>query len=475
MQDHIGISVSQHLIITQHQYHPDATGDFNILLNEILVVGKIVRNKIALSGIAEQLGENLNQTNVHGESMKNLDQISNELFKTRLLATGLIASYASEEDQDVTNADGKYTIAIDPCDGSSNIDCNVPVGTIFGIWKKGTELVGRNMVCSGYLLYGPSCMFVYTTGHGVNGFTYDPSIGEFILTHQNIKLPKHSKCYSINESYSQQWSDGVKKLVEWIKTPNKEEKRPYTARYVGSLVSDFHRNLLYGGIFIYPTDKLRLLYECNPLSFIVEQAGGMGIDGKTNILDIIPNNIHHRTPLYIGNKSDVLKAHDFLNDNQTLQIYSIEEKPEAYELVGKYHWNEWKDLYQDWGFDGPVSIANKWHKLTGQQIPKLFVGFIGDKFIGTVASVLDDMPGKDTGYMPWLSVLFVIPEYRKQGIATKLMEHCKSYFKSLGYKECYLWAEKPQWEAVYSKLGWTTVEKVDYSCYNNVPIMRIDL
>lgn len=192
----------------------------------------------------------------------------------------------------------------------------------------------------------------------------------------------------------------------------------------------------------------------------------------------------------------MLEAHEFMCESKDLNIYSIEEKPEAYELVGKYHWEEWKDLYKDWGFDGPESIANKWNKVTihfipfihfipsiankwnkvnGHNIPKLFVGFVGNKFVGTVACVMDDMPGKDTGYKPWLSVLFVIPEYRKQGIATKLMKHCKVYFKNMRYKECYLWAEKPHLEAVYSKLNWTTVEKVDYSCYHNVPIMKISL
>ena len=312
MNDHIGISVAQHLIITQQKYHPKATVELYILLNEIIVVGKIIRSKIASAGITEKLGENINETNIHGESVKTLDQISNTLFKTRLLASGLITTYISEEDMGASYSTGKYVIAIDPCDGSSNIDCNVPVGTIFGIWDKDIDLVGRNLICAGYLLYGPSCMFVYTTEYGVNGFTYDPAIGEFVLTHQDMQFPSYSKCYSINESYSNQWSNGVKKFIEWIKTPNEAGHRPYTSRYVGSLVSDFHRNLLYGGIFIYPTNKLRLLYECSPLSFIAKQAGGLGTDGRDNILDIIPKELHQRTPLYIGNKSDVLVAQKFL-------------------------------------------------------------------------------------------------------------------------------------------------------------------
>lgn len=313
MQEHIGISIQEHLMITQKKYSPNGTGDLNILLSEILVAGKIVRNKIALGGIAEKLGENINQSNSTGDQVKILDQVANNLFKKRLLATGIVAMFISEEDEKPKIANGKYIVAIDPCDGSSNIDCNVPVGTIFAIWNN-KHLEGKNLVCSGYLLYGPSCMFVYTTGHGVNGFTYDPSIGEFVLTHQDIKFPSISKCYSINESYANNWPAGVKKFVEWIKTPNKKENRPYTARYVGSLVSDFHRNLLYGGIYIYPMDKLRLLYECIPLSFIAEQAGGLASDGKNNILDVKISDWHQKTPLYIGSRSDVIMAKKYLNN-----------------------------------------------------------------------------------------------------------------------------------------------------------------
>jgi fructose-1,6-bisphosphatase I len=327
MHQHIGLTFAQHTIIIQQDF-PNASGKFSTLLNEILVVGKTLRNKIALADIGETLGESYNSSkNIHGEITKELDHISNNLFKHRLLATGLVSTYISEEDDEPahsTDSNAKYVIAIDPCDGSSNIECNVPIGTIFGIWDKNdtNNLIGRNMVCSGYILYGPSCMFVYTCGNGVYGFTYDPSIGEFILTHQNMKFPAYSKCYSINESYSTLWTNGVKNFVEWIKTPNKEDHRPYTSRYVGSLVSDFHRNLLYGGVFVYPTDKrtpngkLRLLYECAPLSFIAEQAGGLSSDGKNNILDIIPLNIHQRVPLFIGNKNDVLMAQTFLENDK---------------------------------------------------------------------------------------------------------------------------------------------------------------
>ena len=166
--------------------------------------------------------------------------------------------------------------------------------------------------------------------------------------------------------------------------------------------------------------------------------------------------------------------------SQELLIYRIEEKPEAYELIGKYHWDEWQTLYKEWGFDGPETITNKWIKCKNNTLPALFVGYIKnndgtEKFCGTVASVYNDMSGKQTGYYPWLSVLYVVEEYRRQGIATKLINHCKEYFKKQGFKECYLWAEKPQWEAVYTTLGWYTIENVDYACYKNVPIMHINL
>jgi len=333
----VGITVNQHISIQQRDY-PQATGEFTQLLSEIIVSGKVIRDKIALAGIAEVLGH-LDQQNVQGETVSVLDELSNQIMKRRLLQTGLVCLFVSEEDEEPTfpkdkYAGGKYVVAMDPCDGSSNIACNVPVGTIFAIWERKSPREqkatladalqsGRKMLCAGYILYGPSSMFVYTTGKGVFGFTYDPSIGEFILTHGDIRFPDFSKCYSVNESYSHWWDNGVKGLVDWIKTPNKEDKRPYSARYVGSLVSDFHRNLLYGGIYFYPTDtrsstgKLRLMYECAPLAFIAEQAGGLGSTGHENILDIVPKDIHQRVAIYIGNKKDVLIAEAFVQGKRT--------------------------------------------------------------------------------------------------------------------------------------------------------------
>jgi len=333
----LGITVNQHINIQQRDY-PSATGDFTQLLSEIIVAAKVIRDKITLAGIAEILGH-LDKENVQGETIQVLDELSNQIMKRRLLQTGLVCLIASEEDEEFVlpkekYAGGKYVVAMDPCDGSSNIACNVPVGTIFGIWERITPReqqatvqdvlqIGRKMVCAGYILYGPSSMLVYTTGRGVFGFTYDPSIGEFIMTHSDMKFPAFSKCYSVNESYAFWWDEPVTNFVKWIKTPNKEEKRPYTGRYVGSLVSDFHRNLLYGGIFFYPNDtkstvgKLRLMYEAAPLAFIAEQAGGLGSTGFENILDIVPTQIHQRVPLFIGNKKDVEVAEQFLQKKRT--------------------------------------------------------------------------------------------------------------------------------------------------------------
>jgi len=334
----LGKTVNQ-VIAKEQREHPTATGEFSLLLSEIIVAAKVIRDKITLAGIAEVLGST-DETNVTGDSVKVLDLLSNTIMKRRLLSSGLVCMVVSEEDAEpqlpsAKHGGGKYVVAVDPCDGSSNIACNVPVGTIFGVWerksprdqpatKEDALQSGRSLVCGGYVLYGPSSMLVYTTGNGVHGFTYDPSIGEFILTHEGMKFPPVSKCYSINEAYSYWWDDGVKGFVNWIKTPNKEDQRPYGGRYVGSLVSDFHRNLLYGGIYLYPKDKrsplgkLRLLYECAPLAYVAEQAGGLGSTGEGSVLDIVPKDIHEKIPLVIGNKKDVLVAEDFIQGKRTV-------------------------------------------------------------------------------------------------------------------------------------------------------------
>jgi fructose-1,6-bisphosphatase I len=321
----IGITVNQFIANNQKDI-PNATGDFSNLLNEIIISCKVIRSKLMSSGISEVLHA-IEGENVHGDVVKTLDIIANDIFKERLLKSGLVSMIISEEDNEPVFPDdkyigGKYIVAIDPCDGSSNIACNVPVGTIFGIWERKSSKNNhsnsedilhrkRDILCGGYVLYGSSTVLVYTTGDDVNGFTYDPLIGEFILTHKQIRFPDVSKCYSVNESYYDLWNDNIKKYVNWLKSNG------HTARYVGSLVADFHRNLLYGGVFLYPKDsksktgKLRLLYECIPLSFIAEQAGGSGTDGQNDILEVDIVEIHQKTPLFIGNKNIINKLKDF--------------------------------------------------------------------------------------------------------------------------------------------------------------------
>lgn len=332
--DLIGITVNQHLSIQQKKYAPTASGAFTNLLTEIIVAAKVIRNRVTLAGIAEVIGST-SEKNVQGETVQILDRIANETMIKRLKNCGSVSVIVSEEDEEPIfpeTTSGEYAVAIDPLDGSSNIACNIPIGTIFGIWKTPENFdrnklslnffKGRKQVAAGYILYGPSSMLVYSTGNGVHGFTYDPSVGEFILTHENMKFPELSKCYSVNEAYWHNWSKPIQDYITWVKTPDKETGRPYGGRYVGSLVADFHRNLLYGGIFLYPPDKrtnqgkLRLLYEASPLSFLAEQAGGLGSTGTENILDVIPTEYHQRVPLYIGNKRDVELIESFIRKDR---------------------------------------------------------------------------------------------------------------------------------------------------------------
>jgi fructose-1,6-bisphosphatase I len=250
-------------------------------------------------------------------------------------STGQLAVIASEEDEDVVPIPegqpvGKYVVNFDPLDGSSNIDANVNIGTIFSILPRLTRRgsgsledvlqAGRRQLCAGYVLYGTTTMLVYTTGDGVHGFTYEPSIGEFLLSHPNIRTPKRGRIYSVNEGNYAKWTDGVKRYVDWLKMEDPATGRPYSARYVGSLVADFHRNLLYGGIYLYPGDrrnpngKLRLLYEAAPLAFVAEQAGGAASDGQKRIMDLAPSALHQRTPLFLGSPDDVREAELFIQE-----------------------------------------------------------------------------------------------------------------------------------------------------------------
>jgi len=305
--------------------HPAATGAFTSLLNQIGLAAKLITARVRRAGLANVLGYT-GSTNVQGEQVQKLDDEANETLINVLSHRNHCAAIASEElaEMRVTSADdrAKYLVVFDPLDGSSNIDVNISIGTIFGVLRKGhvgrPEEVdflkkGSDLLAAGYVLYGSSTMLVLSTGAGggVHGFTYDPTCGEFFLSHENIRTPDKGNSYSINEGNSVHWTDEVRRWNAWIKEDQKAEGRPYGLRYVGSLVADAHRTLLRGGIFCYPGDnksksgKLRLLYEANPFAFIFEAAGGRATNGTSRILDIEPTQLHQRTPLVLGSVRDV--------------------------------------------------------------------------------------------------------------------------------------------------------------------------
>jgi fructose-1,6-bisphosphatase I len=332
MPERLGTTVTKHIMERQRHF-PGASGDFSGLLSELVVAAKVIYRAVNKAGLVDVLGRT-GVINVQGEEVQKLDDFANIIIIHKMDHTGYLCAMASEEMEGIFEIPdrhpqgGKYTLAFDPLDGSSNIDVNVSIGTIFSIHRKittgpkGTEAdflqVGWTQVGAGYMIYGPSTMLVYTAGDGVHGFTLDPSVGEFLLSHPNIKTPARGKIYSANEGNSHLWDDRVSKMVDYFKTPDDESGRPYTARYIGSLVADFHRNLLKGGIFMYPGDiknpagKLRLLYEAAPLAMICEQAGGAAIADDENILDILPHALHQRVPLFIGSKDDVETCRKFL-------------------------------------------------------------------------------------------------------------------------------------------------------------------
>lgn len=307
-----------------------STGELSELLEAIGLATKIVHKEINRAGLGNILGE-CNNNNVQGERQQKLDVLANDLFLNFLSKRNIVCGIASEENEDFIDCsdkskESKYVILIDPLDGSSNIDVNVSVGTIFSIYKRishiGEAVIlddflqeGNKQVAAGYILYGSSTMLVYTTGTGVNGFTLDPSINEFFLSHPNIKYANEEAIFSINEANYNEFSKGLKEYVFFCK--DKSDGKRYTGRYIGSLVADFHRNLLKGGIYIYPKTKeapngrLRLLYECNPIAFISVQAGGRATDGINNILDIKPISLHQRIGFYCGKKEMVDKAEEF--------------------------------------------------------------------------------------------------------------------------------------------------------------------
>ncbi|MFD1806380.1 class 1 fructose-bisphosphatase [Pasteurella oralis] len=327
-------TLGQFIVEKQAEY-PQAKGELSGILSSIRLVAKVIHRDINKAGLTNNIIGNSGIENVQGEAQMKLDLFAHNTMKNALIAREEVAGFASEEEENFVAFDtergrnAKYVILTDPLDGSSNIDVNVAVGTIFSIYRRispiGTPVTledfmqpGHRQVAAGYIVYGSSTMLVYTTGNGVNGFTYDPSLGVFCLSHENIQIPPNGKIYSINEGQYLKFPAGVKKYIKYCQEEDKQTQRPYTSRYIGSLVSDFHRNMLKGGIYIYPSatnypnGKLRLLYEGNPMAFLAEQAGGLATDGFQRILDIQPSALHQRVPLFIGSKEMVNKAQDFM-------------------------------------------------------------------------------------------------------------------------------------------------------------------
>lgn len=329
----IGIETLDEFIIRKQEEFPYAKGELSRLLRDIGLAAKIVNRDINKAGLVDILGTT-GATNVQGEEVKKLDVFANKRFIAALKLGGECCGIASEEDKDLIivhdeiSKNAKYVVALDPLDGSSNIEVNVSVGTVFSIYRRVSPLgpcavedflqKGSEQAAAGYIVYGSSTMLVYTTGHGVNGFTLDPSIGEFCLSHPYMYIPKAGKTYSINQGNFISFPEGVKEYVRYCKQDDKATSRPYSLRYIGSMVADIHRNLITGGIFIYPATKdaprgkLRILYECNPMSFIIEQAGGRATDGFMRILNIEPKELHQRTPIFIGSEEMVLKAEEYM-------------------------------------------------------------------------------------------------------------------------------------------------------------------
>ena len=323
--------------VIQQQHETEATGDLSQIFGAMRLASKLVHREINKAGIADITGQ-AGVENVQGEQQQKLDVYANDKFKAALAARGHVCGIASEEEEDFVEFDqdlnkgSKYVVLIDPVDGSSNIDVNVAVGTIFSIYKRVSPVdgpvqledflqPGTEQVAAGYVIFGSSTMLVYTTGNGVNGFTFDPSIGVYYLSHENMRIPEDGKIYSVNEGNYVHFPSGVKKYIKYCQANDPATSRPYTSRYIGSLVADFHRNLLKGGIYFYPSyaknpnGKLRLLYECNPMAMLMEQAGGKASNGFQSILSIQPTELHQRVPLYIGSTPMVEDVEKFLAED----------------------------------------------------------------------------------------------------------------------------------------------------------------
>jgi len=334
MDRKIGINLARHIYEMQRE-HPEATGELTGILNQIAFASKIVSREVNKAGLVEVLGLT-GEKNVQGEEVQKLDDFANGVFVNILGKSGHFCVMATEEEADIIPippgyGKGHYSVALDPLDGSSNIDVNVNIGTIFSIHRRVSEgddgceadlmQPGRILAAAGYIVYGSSTMLVMSTGNGVHGFTLDPSVGEFLESHPDIQIPEKGKIYSINEGNYPYWSTGVREYINHLKQKNKEDERPYGARYIGSMVADMHRTLLKGGIFMYPADlkdpkkphgKLRLLYECSPMAFLCEQAGGAASMGRGPVLDVEPTELHQRTPFFAGSVHDVREVEEFI-------------------------------------------------------------------------------------------------------------------------------------------------------------------
>ncbi|MDI6767677.1 MAG: class 1 fructose-bisphosphatase [Bacteroidota bacterium] len=322
----------ERFIHEQEHLHPAATGEFSAILHDLSLAAKLVWREVSKAGLVNILGTT-DRMNISGDVVKKLDEFADETIYKAMDHGGHLCVMASEENEDILHIpeeyrSGGYVLLYDPLDGSSNIDANITIGSIFSIYKrispegKGTLAdclqSGYNQVAAGYVIYGSSTVFVYSTGNGVHGFTLDPTVGEFLISNENIRIPKKGKIYSMNEGNFNLWDKGMQNYINYLKEEDKATGRPYSMRYIGTMVADAHRTLMYGGIFAYPGDKknpegkLRLCYECNPMSYIIEQAGGRAINGKRRILDVQPTALHQHTPVFLGSEEDVKVCEEFL-------------------------------------------------------------------------------------------------------------------------------------------------------------------
>jgi fructose-1,6-bisphosphatase I len=336
MPKHRFMTLERH-IIEEERKHPEATGELSHLLSDLSIAAKVISLEVNKAGLVDILGLTGDQ-NIHGEHVKKLDIYAHEMLFRAMDHGGHLCVMASEEEENIIHIPshhrlGKYVLLFDPLDGSSNIDANVSIGTIFSIYKRispddtpGTIedclQAGMHQVAAGYVVYGSSTVLTYTAGNGAHSFTLEPSIGEFLLSHEDIKIPSKGKIYSINEGNYKYWHPGLKKYIKYLQEEDATTDRPYSTRYIGSMVADIHRTLLYGGIFMYPADsrspngKLRLMYECNPVAMIIEAAGGRATDGKKRLLEIEPFELHQRIPIFAGSPEDVLLVEQFMRKEE---------------------------------------------------------------------------------------------------------------------------------------------------------------